>query len=504
MKKQMIERALHCWGCQLNHCYMEISGWVKVTTIMLLLLFIPFISYCDDFPICTELHTQWQSSIAWNGTKYLSVWSDARNGSYYDIYARTVDSDQTLGPEHQIYTTSWKDHMYPDVAWNGENYLIAFERFQISGTRNDIYGMKVDSAGNPFGSVILICTAASNQEYPKIVSDGTDYLVVWQDKRSGEKDIYARLIEADGTPGAEIQICIESGNQTDPSIAFDGTHYLVVWADNRSENWEIYNRTVDPDGTLGIENIISASPLSEPYGTAVVWNIEKYLVVWDNDRNIYARLANMDGTPSTDEIIISNLSNSQYWPAVSREGANYIVAWNDYRNDYDIYAQRVSGEGNLIGEEIAICTESNSQFMPAVASNENSYFITWNDYRNGSPSLDDIYGAFGEILTDVDESYFLSSTYQLSAFPNPFGRESNSIEISFTLPKASFADVKIYNIRGELVKKVYSEIAYEMIENRVIWNGRDENNQAVSSGIYFYKLNVDNKTEAIKKCLLLK
>ena len=503
MIKKIIERALHCWDCRLNHCCLETSGRVKVIIIMLLVLFIPFISYCDDFPICTELHTQWQSSIAWNGTKYLSVWSDARNGSYYDIYARTVDSDQTLGPEHQIYTTSWKDHMYPDVAWNGENYLIAFERFQISGTRNDIYGMKVDSAGSPFGSVILICTAASNQEYPKIASDGTDYLVVWQDKRSGEKDIYARLIEADGTPGAEIQICIESGNQTDPSIAFDGTHYLVVWADNRSGNWEIYNRIIDPDGTLGVETMISTSPLSEPYGTAVAWNGVKYLVVWDKDRDIYGRLANMDGTPSTDDIVISNLSNSQYWPAVSWDRANYIVVWNDYRGDYDIYAQKVSGIGNLVGGEIAICTASNSQFMPAVASNGNGYFVTWNDYRNGSPSLDDIYGTFGGIITDVDESNSFSTTQQLSAFPNPFGRESNSIQISFTLPKASFADVKIYNIRGELVKKLYSGIANEMIENRVTWDGRDENGRLLSPGIYFYQLKSDCYNE-VKKIVIVR
>ena len=211
----------------------------------------------------------------------------------------------------------------------------------------------------------------------------------------------------------------------------------------------------------------------------------------------------MDGTPSTDDIVISNLSNSQYWPAVSWDGANYIVVWNDYRGDYDIYAQKVSGIGNLVGGEIAICTASNSQFMPAVASNGNGYFVTWNDYRNGSPSLDDIYGTFGGIITDVDESNSFSTTQQLSAFPNPFGRESNSIQISFTLPKASFADVKIYNIRGELVKKLYSGIANEMIENRVTWDGRDENGRLLSPGIYFYQLKSDCYNE-VKKIVIVR
>jgi flagellar hook assembly protein FlgD len=41
-------------------------------------------------------------------------------------------------------------------------------------------------------------------------------------------------------------------------------------------------------------------------------------------------------------------------------------------------------------------------------------------------------------------------------------------------------------------------------EHSIIWNGRDSNGDRVSSGIYFYKLSVNGKTEAVKKCLLLK
>jgi len=38
----------------------------------------------------------------------------------------------------------------------------------------------------------------------------------------------------------------------------------------------------------------------------------------------------------------------------------------------------------------------------------------------------------------------------------------------------------------------------------IIWNGTDENNKLVSSGIYMYQLKIDGKAIASKKCLLLK
>jgi hypothetical protein len=37
----------------------------------------------------------------------------------------------------------------------------------------------------------------------------------------------------------------------------------------------------------------------------------------------------------------------------------------------------------------------------------------------------------------------------------------------------------------------------------IVWNGRDNNNKSVSSGIYFYKISVGKET-AMKKMLLLK
>ena len=40
--------------------------------------------------------------------------------------------------------------------------------------------------------------------------------------------------------------------------------------------------------------------------------------------------------------------------------------------------------------------------------------------------------------------------------------------------------------------------------SEMLWNSKDDNGKRVSSGVYFYKLNVNGKTEKTKKMLLLK
>ena len=84
-------------------------------------------------------------------------------------------------------------------------------------------------------------------------------------------------------------------------------------------------------------------------------------------------------------------------------------------------------------------------------------------------------------------------------YPNPFNPFTT---ISFSLPKEGNIELSIYNIKGQKVKTLYSGIAVEG-SHKVIWEGIDKNEKAVSSGIYFYKLETDKK-DLTRKMLLLK
>ncbi len=85
------------------------------------------------------------------------------------------------------------------------------------------------------------------------------------------------------------------------------------------------------------------------------------------------------------------------------------------------------------------------------------------------------------------------------AFPNPF---NPSTTLSFSLAKAQHTELAIYNLKGQKVKTLVSG-ELPSGNHSVVWNGRDDNNHSVGSGIYFVSLKAENYVET-KKITLVK
>jgi len=87
-------------------------------------------------------------------------------------------------------------------------------------------------------------------------------------------------------------------------------------------------------------------------------------------------------------------------------------------------------------------------------------------------------------------------------YPNPFN-PSTTISFNLTAKNAKDAKIEIYNLKGQKVKTL-SNSNFTEGNHSVVWNGDDDTGKPVSSGVYFYKLNVNGKSESVRKCLLLK
>ena len=110
-------------------------------------------------------------------------------------------------------------------------------------------------------------------------------------------------------------------------------------------------------------------------------------------------------------------------------------------------------------------------------------------------------------ITETDNDQLLSSNIICSNYPNPF---NSSATISFSCHRdAENTEINIYNIKGQKVKtldcirQLPDAKATRSLYSKT-WNGKDDNNKPVSSGIYFYKLKSGQKSSTLKKMILLR
>jgi len=103
-------------------------------------------------------------------------------------------------------------------------------------------------------------------------------------------------------------------------------------------------------------------------------------------------------------------------------------------------------------------------------------------------------------ISIADNAIVESLILNLSNYPNPFNPTTT---ISFSIPEESNVKLSIYNIKGQKIKSLLND-QITSGEHSIVWNGEDDSGKKVSSGVYLYKLNVNGKTEAVRKCLLLK
>ena len=74
-------------------------------------------------------------------------------------------------------------------------------------------------------------------------------------------------------------------------------------------------------------------------------------------------------------------------------------------------------------------------------------------------------------------------------YPNPF---NPSTRIQYTLGKSSPVNLSVYNTLGQKIKTLVN--SYQNVgEHSIVWDGIDQNNNPVCSGIYFYCLKTNNQ-----------
>jgi hypothetical protein len=77
-------------------------------------------------------------------------------------------------------------------------------------------------------------------------------------------------------------------------------------------------------------------------------------------------------------------------------------------------------------------------------------------------------------------------------YPNPFNPVTT---ITYALPEASVVTLRIHDVAGRLVRELQPATLAGSGQHELHWDGRDDGGQAVSSGIYYYRIDASDWSE---------
>lgn len=213
-----------------------------------------------EIEVCSATSEQREPDLDWSSGSYLAVWEDARN-STSDIYAGRIDSaGEILDPSGlSIGTDPATDQIRPAIASDGANHLVVWQTMLDStGANYKIEGALVSSEGQPLNPLPISISPGDKGSHPDVAFGSGKYLVVWTD--ASFYDIYGAVVETSGVVGSPIGIRLANGIQQNPSVASDGSSFMVAWEDF-STHW--------PDADILAARVTSDGVVLDPYGIYV-------------------------------------------------------------------------------------------------------------------------------------------------------------------------------------------------------------------------------------------
>ena len=265
---------------------------------------------------------------------------------------------------------------------------------------------------------------------------------------------------------------------------------------------------LDPDGTLADMG-------------AYYYDQGEIILIWPGDTDY-------NGIVNEEDILPIGV----YWRDTGSSRSSISFEWvgNDYPGGWDEPIASLAdcnGDGEVnITDVLAICLNWNKTHSTVLESP----FIP-NNLEQYRDNFVEIYNSLGNSEIEIKIRNHIAEKFNLPTieimkvnklyqnYPNPFstrggsryisGNPETTISFSLTTANAENAKIEIYNIKGQKVMNLECDEslvtkAPMYRDYSITWDGRDENNKPVSSGIYFYMLLNNNKVIDYKKMLIIR
>ena len=402
-----------------------------------------------------------------SGGNILLMWQDNRTG-IYEIYSKIYASG-TWGTTEKLSSTSYYAG-FPTVTNYGETVYAVWEEMENNGY--ELY--YAIYSGGSWTNPQRITSNEGMSQYPSICCDpsGTIHLV-WADDTDGNFQIYYSSFNGIdwSTP---ISVSNNPGFALYPQITSDPFGVIhLSWSDDEQGNYEIYHKSLVSNQWSNEENISQKEQLSTSPHITTTSNGSVH-VIW------YDWIPDSLFTSPHIRYKRNNPVNEALSRSVKCEVTNSGVRICAETTQTTLQLFRINSSYPIL---LKNCTVNGSKYIwyESLPPGEYEYIL---QSINGT----DVHYSKPIPVSIPQEGDFS----ELIIFPNPF-----TAEVIFKCSGISDNQntvLKIYDVSGRLVKSFSLNTNHSALTTEVSWEGRDDRDQIVPSGIYFLRLYFRNQT----------
>jgi hypothetical protein len=333
------------------------------------------------------------------------VWSDATSGNG-DIYFKRSITNGTIFSETRNLSNNTGLSSDPQLFAVGRNVYVAWT--DSSSGNNEILFRHSSNTGERFrGASELSKTISVDGEYslfPRISAIGSNVYVVWQDKVSGNYEIFLRESNDGGIKFRSIKNLSRNntGDSISPQIASSGNNVYVVWTDHEPRRSEIFLRTSNDNAAAfgGIRNVSWSNGVSFDPKVAVAGNNSLY-VLWEDTSfreftfDLILRASHDVAGSFEDKVNLGRYVGeiADYGQVAAYEN-NLFVVWSNaphygYPPAYEIFLGASRDGGKSFDDAVNLSTGQGSSIDPkiAVSGNNSTVFVIWSEINNGNSEI---------------------------------------------------------------------------------------------------------------------
>ena len=377
----------------------------------------------------------WMEDVASGHTNNLTVDSIHIRDSWVKFDAFRIMSCHNLTVNNLIIEDSQVGNGFNIYAYETGNFS-NFRVQRLSSTNYDMYNSSCTGGGigKPLSAATLQTTINISNF---LITDIVDTSQIWQNMPSG------------------LSISVEGGN-----------------CDLNVSNCTIANNSsVTQSGGL---NITLENCNIQVYNTVVSGNTpyEVAMAAFDESSFADVSFSNCMVTGGSDSLFLLSGDISHTWLEGNQSGVPLFRGGDDIHNP-QYYSLSASSPCIDAGTPD---TTGLSLLPYDLAGN----MRIWNNvidmgcFEFGAPPV----GVDDPVVPQPSGAIFASN------YPNPFNPETN---ISFFLPEAGNTELCIYNLKGQVVRRLMNS-PLGAGTHRVLWDGKDESNSPVASGMYLFRV----------------